>query len=67
MGSVEVLSNDTFAALERYDVRVDDFKKDVGWVVSEQIWAESKKRGRLTSAGKLFVQTLPQTSHQRIV
>jgi hypothetical protein len=34
MGSVEVTNNDTFAALERYDVRVGDFKKDVGWVVS---------------------------------
>jgi hypothetical protein len=34
MGSVEVTNDDTFAALERYDVRVGDFKKDVGWVVS---------------------------------
>jgi hypothetical protein len=34
MGSVEVTNNVTFAALERYDVRVGDFKKDVGWVVS---------------------------------
>jgi hypothetical protein len=41
MVAVEVGSNDILAALESYEVRVDDFKNEVGWVVRRRIlWVE---------------------------
>jgi hypothetical protein len=64
MGSIEVSSNDTFAALERYNVRIDDSEKDVSWVVSGRIGIMWQEKLKLISAGRNFVQTLSQASDQ---